>query len=229
MLGGSCNPCCGGGWYCCPPAECALDVASSIVVTITPAASECVRKIRQRSSVCTSFAAYDQTTLAVPTGSLAGTHSLSKVSPVRWEKTLAVDQVGCLQPTLAVELLSFSGTSGSWMLRINYPAYYWWLRTTSSGTAFKSLLDMSCQNTPPWSGPYCNAFLQDREEYHASLIPASMYRGFQCAATGAESFTTTLLFAFPPIAVDLEGPAQDPANTDTTTGSLSFGIVVAIS
>lgn len=234
LKGGSVAQSCGccGGWYCCPPAECALDVVNSVVVTITPAASEWVRKIRTRTRSCSGITAYDQRTLAIPTGSLSGTHSLTKSSSVLWSKTLEVDSVGCVSPVVSVQRQSFSGTSGSWRLNISYGSYYWYQKTTDGQSAFKNLSDMQCQSTPPWSGSpfaYCTAYSQGHEEYNASTRSILATRSFQCVATGTVSFNNTLSFSQPSFSTDERGPLPDPASTDTTTGSLQINVVVTIS
>lgn len=222
---------CCGGWYCCPPAECALDVVNSIVVTITPAALEWVRKVRTRSGC--SFRSFDQYTAVVPTGSVAGEHSLVKLSSTLWAKTLEVDSVGCVSPVVSIERLSFFGTSGVWRLIISHGAYYWHQRTTDSESPFKNLSDMQCQNTqntPPSSGSLCDFYLNGFQAYRFSMRSTfPITRSFQCAPIGEVSFDTSLGFFVPTISSDEKGPPADPADTGTTTGSLQINVVVTIS
>ena len=226
-LATSCGCC--GGWYCCPPAECALDVVNSVVVTITPVSSEWIRNLRSNSSCYSENSkSYDYRTLAVPASSVSGSHSLQKISETTWAKTIGVDSVGCLSPVISVTLHSYSVSSGVLRLEVASPAYYWYKKTESDAVGFKPLSEMQCDSTPPWDGPiseYCSGYAEGFEEYNRQLVLTSSFVSFECGVVGTESFNHILGFIQP--STGFIDNLQNPQLIEETFGSLLCNVSVA--
>jgi hypothetical protein len=234
MLGASCSKCCGEppppeGWYCCPEPNCMMDSITSIYVTITPASSEYIRMYRARATNCPQ--GYDQYTVAVPCDSVRGTHKLNRISETLWSATLPVDSIGCLSPSISFTLSQkISTSSGRWLLSIKNPAYYWYQTTTIGNDRFKSLSEMSCTTSPPWTGRFwdCSRYVANFQEYSARLLVGiSDGRDFTCIAKST-SLSGDLGYISPNILLDLEGPEPSPYDVYSISGSLSCEIKIEI-
>lgn len=222
---------CCGGWYCCPPAECALDIVNSVVVTISPVASEWRKNIRSNSACYSEDSkSYDYRTLAVPTSSLSGSHMLQKFSPTVWTKNLGVDSDECLSPVITLELHSYSGSSGVWRFVTANPAYYWYKKTKSESVGYKSLSDMQCQPTGPWARPafeYCSGYEEDFEEYNHGSVLKSSFVSFECGGRGTSQFSHQLGFIQP--SAGFVQNLLNPQFVEAEFGSLSCSVSVTIS
>lgn len=216
---------CCGGWYCCQVNECASDFVNSITVQIIPQSSEYTFK-----SLVTAPCGYNQSSGAVPCSSIAGTHSLSRVSATRWSATLAADSLGCFSPKIEL-LLSYPAVNtvkGTWSLSIQHSAY-WWLKTTQTpSSSFKSLSEMRCENTPDWTGsPFgCARYAADYERYAFSVINRGSFWDFFCSPLGVLSSQIALGSSAPGAGGSDEFPSQILVNTQS--GSLSCDVTVSI-
>lgn len=222
MLGGDCSPCCGGGWYCCPDPQCALDNVNSISVTLATNAGWYVRKFRSRAPCSTG---YEQFTSAVPIHVLNGTHSLSKTSATRWAVTLPVDPIGCLQPTIEINLSSAFSGYGYWQLSFTYPAYYWYRATLSGSVQFKTELQMQCNSDADFSGPYCSRFAAEFEQYKFSAVTAGLTPvQFQCNPHPSTNLYSGYVNPIvPSLVISSDGPPPPSEyDVDVTVGDLNF-------
>jgi hypothetical protein len=228
MLGGDCNPCCG-GWYCCPEPSCGvIGTVASVTVTITPQSSQYVVKYRARQ-YCASVQYY-QLTSAVPCNAVSGTHALAKTSATTWTKTLPLDSVGCHQPVVSLEFQYSFSFGTRWVLSVTNPSYAHQRWTATGTTPFKELSDMLCTNTGISSD--ANKCTMELEAYsYGFRVGIGRTQAYYCSpqtGPGGLSFVGTLNSIPPANSSDESGPPPDPNNVSSSTGSLECDVNVVI-